>query len=119
MMLVKDADTRGFELTAVAEPLSGIAGKLLRNKVRKAIQNGKLSHLLDLRGLSELDSASLAVLIRVLRVVREAGGDVGLIVEQEKILRILSITALDRVFPVFRDEAAAERGLDIARAIPA
>jgi anti-sigma B factor antagonist len=119
MMLVRDADTREFELTAVAQALSGITGERLRNKIRKAVQNGKLAHVLDLRGLMELDSATLAALIRVLRLVRSAGGDVGLIVEQEKILRILSITALDRVFPIFRDEEAAERALEVGRAIPA
>jgi len=110
---------RILEINSVTQPLGGLAGERLLNKVRKALQCGKQSHLLDLRGLAELDSATLAVLIRVLRAARAAGGDLGLIVDQEKILRLLSITALDRVFPVFHDEAEAQRAIEISRAIPA
>jgi len=83
------------------------------------MRSGAQTHLLDLRPLAVLDSQTLAALIRVLRFVRESGGSVGLIVDQEHFLRILSITALDRIFPIFRDEAAAAAVLQLDTAIPA
>jgi anti-anti-sigma factor len=83
------------------------------------VQRGTRAHILDLRTLQELDSSTLATLIRILRHVRASDGSVGLIVDQEPFLKILSITALDRVFPVFRDEQSARDALAMADAIPA
>lgn len=58
----------------------------------------------DLRPLSNIDSATLAALIRSLRAVRQVGGTIGLIVNQPNILKVLSITGLDRIFPVYSTE---------------
>jgi anti-anti-sigma factor len=72
-----------------------------------------------MRALAELDSITLASLVRMLRIVRESGGSVALIVSQPNFLRVLSITGLDRVFPVFRDEYGALASLGMADVIPA
>jgi anti-sigma B factor antagonist len=74
---------------------------------------------MDLRGLVELDSPTLAALIRVMRLVREVGGSVALVVNQPNFLRILSITGLDRVFPVWPDEDAAVASLGLPDVVPA
>lgn len=94
-------------ITHVSEPLHDVAGKRLRNIIRDHVRRGNIDHLVDLRSLAELDSTTLGALIRGLRIAREVGGSVGLIVDQPKFLRVLSITALDRVFKVYRDENAA------------
>jgi anti-anti-sigma factor len=108
-----------IECTAVTEPLVGIAGERLRSNIRKLVQSGMRAHLLDLRSLRELDSSTLATLIRILRYARASDGSIGLIVDQEHFLKILSITALDRIFPIFRDEQSAREALEMADAIPA
>ena len=107
------------EVTAVGEALIGIAGDRLRSRIRKSLQNGKRKHLLDLRPLAELDSSTLATLIRILRYVRDADGSIGLIVDQESFLKILSLTALDRIFPIFRDERSALDTFEIPDTISA
>ena len=118
-MLNPSCRSRGIEVTPVSEALDSIAGERLRNRIRKHLHAGRRMHALDLRLLAELDSGTLAALIRVLRAVRDNGGSVGLIVNQERFLRILSITALDRVFPIFRDESMAAAMLASADSIPA
>ena len=60
------------EVTTVVEPLTGLAGERLRSKIRKLLSSGRRLHLLDLRSLAELDSSTLATLIRILRYVRDA-----------------------------------------------
>ena len=107
------------EYTVVAEPLSGIAGERLRSQIRKSLQSGAHTHIIDLRSLPTLDSYTLATLIRILRYVRASNGSIGLIVDQEPFLKILSITALDRVFPVFRDKETAMDSLKTIEDIPA
>lgn len=106
-------------VTSVSEPLHDIAAERLRNTIRDHVTSGRLDHLIDVRALAELDSRTLAALIRALRVVREVGGSVGLIVDQPNFLRVLSITGLDRVFPVYKDERDAFAALEANRLIPA
>ncbi len=106
-------------VTQVAEPLHDLAGERLRSAVREHVRRGRRIHVFDIRTLPELDSVTLGSLIRVLRVVREAGGSVALIVDQPNFLRVLSITGLDRVFPVFSDEASALASFGMAAAVPA
>jgi anti-anti-sigma factor len=108
-----------FEVTRIERSLDRVGVERLRSRIRTSMRSGAQTHLLDLRPLAVLDSQTLAALIRVLRFVRESGGSVGLIVDQEHFLRILSITALDRIFPIFRDEAAAAAVLQLDTAIPA
>lgn len=56
--------------------------------------------MLDLDRLPVLDNPALRGLILILRRARGAGGTVGLRVTRPEHLRVLRITALDRVFEV-------------------
>ena len=106
-------------ITRVSEALHDVAGERLRRTIASHVRQGRLAHLVDLRKLAELDSRSLATLIRALRVARDAGGSVGLIVDQPHFARILSITSLDRVFPVYKNEADATAALRSSDVVPA
>jgi anti-sigma B factor antagonist len=106
-------------ITRVSEPLHDVAAGRLRRTIGKHVNEGRRAHLIDLRELPELDSHSLAALIRSLRVARDVGGSVGLIVDQPNFLRILSITGLDRVFPVYENEADAAASLAPPHLVPA
>jgi anti-anti-sigma factor len=89
------------------------------SSIGKHVSAGRYAHLIDLRSLAELDSRSLAALIRALRVARDVGGSVGLITDQPQFARILSITGLDRVFPVYKNEAEATAALTQRDVVPA
>jgi anti-sigma B factor antagonist len=100
-------------LTKVALPLDQVGGLRFREQIRDLVAQGMLAHCLDLRGLTELDSLTLAALIQALRSVREAGGTVSLLVDRPQIVHILTVTGLNRVFQVHGSEAearAAQRG---------
>jgi len=109
----------GVTITRVSEALHDVAAERLRRTIGKYVKEGRYSHLIDLRSLAELDSRSLAALIRALRVARDVGGSVGLIVDQPGFARILSITGLDRVFPVYKTEADATAALARHDVVPA
>src|SRR4029077_1632990 len=106
-------------ITRVTEALHDVAAERLRRAIGKHVSAGRYAHLIDLRSLAELDSRSLAALIRALRVARDVGGSVGLIVDQPQFARILSITGLDRVFPVYKNEADATAALTRRDVVPA
>lgn len=109
----------GLVITPVSDLLDEVSGRRLRTAARDAAEQGELVQAVDLRPLAHIDSPTLAALIRVLRAVREIGGSIGLIVEQPNILRVLSITGLDRIFPVYRNETDAQADAHASWTIPA
>lgn len=74
-----------------------------------AVRAGKPQLIVDLRGVSFLDSMMLAVLIRGLSEVLEAGGHLALIRPNTTVWRVFVLTGLSHTFPAFArlDEALA------------
>ncbi len=74
-----------------------------------ASHGGRL--VLDLAGVDFIDSTALGVLVQAERRVRERGGRIALVTTDPNIVRVLQITALDRLFPVYATRAAASTAL--------
>jgi anti-sigma B factor antagonist len=55
----------------------------------------------DLGKVPFIDSSGLGVLVGALRRVRESGGEMRLVSNHEAVVKILRITGLDRVFPLY------------------
>jgi anti-sigma B factor antagonist len=73
----------------------------LRTRLRDLIDQGSLALLIDLEGVGFMDSTGLGVLVGALKHVREREGRIALVVTRPPLLRILRITGLDQVFPLF------------------
>jgi anti-sigma B factor antagonist len=69
--------------------------------------------IVDLAGLEFIDSSGVAALARGRKLARHAGGDLLLAAPQHQVLRVLTLTRLIDVFPVYAsvDEAARTAGL--------
>jgi anti-sigma B factor antagonist len=59
----------------------------------------------DLTGVTFLDSVALGVLVREAKRLRTAGGRCVLVADDPRILRVLEITGLERVFGIERSLA--------------
>ncbi|MBV8532090.1 MAG: STAS domain-containing protein [Candidatus Eremiobacteraeota bacterium] len=83
----------------------------VRAALTDATEKGTHHLIVDLTQLEFLDSTGLGVLIGAHRRAAEQGGSVRLIVNDGPIARLLSITGLIAVFPVYRslENARAER----------
>lgn len=69
------------------------------------------AHLVvDLTGVSFLDSTGLGVLVKGLKGAREAGGSLDLVVSSERIRRIFEITGLDASISIYDTLDAALAG---------
>lgn len=66
-------------------------------------------HMADLK---YIDSAGLGVLVGALKQAAARAGKIVLIQPSPFVTRILRVTALDKMFPVFADEAQARAGLN-------
>ncbi len=74
--------------------------------ILEALRDGAERVVLDLDSVAGLDSAALRELIKLLRLARSSGGDLALRSTRTNALRTLSVTGLDRVFPVLQPRAA-------------
>ena len=70
-------------------------------------QADDVSVLLDLTQVTFLDSTVLASIVGLLRRVREAGGELGVVLPRGSALRIFEITGLDSVLTTYPTRAAA------------
>ena len=81
----------------------------LREELSSLIDAESTDIVVDLTQVSFMDSTGLGVLVGALKKVRTLGGDLQLVISQEKILKVFRITALTQVFSIHAtvDEALA------------
>jgi anti-anti-sigma factor len=73
----------------------------IRAQIDSLISTGTLKIVVDLSETSFLDSAGLAVLVNLLKQLRQLGGDAKLVwPKKEEATRILRLTKFDRVFEI-------------------
>jgi len=91
--------------------LSGEADVYTSPRVKQEIvdllNSGTTKLVVDLTGVEYLDSTGLGVLIGGLKRAREREGDLKLICDNVRILRIFEITGLTKIFDIHRSEADA------------
>jgi anti-sigma B factor antagonist len=79
----------------------------LRDKVRSLIQQGHKKMLLDLGGVSYMDSSGLGELVHVYATMKNKGGVLKLVRLTRRISDLLTITKLVTVFETYDTEASA------------
>lgn len=81
----------------------------LKTSLIEQIEDGCTDLLVDLRGVSFIDSSGLGVLIGVLRRTKEGSGTIRLVCSRGNVMKVFRITGLDKVFPIFEslEEARA------------
>ena len=76
---------------------------LVREKLDEQIRKGRNDLVLDLTDVTFLDSTGLGVLVGRLKHARSTGGSLVLFGADARVLRVFSITGLDKVFEMFPD----------------
>ena len=72
----------------------------LRESLQRVIAQGESTIILDLLGVTFLDSTALGVLVGALKRCREAGRELHLVVADPRIMKIFEITGLTSVFTI-------------------
>lgn len=70
---------------------------LLRQSVAAEVEGGKSRVVLDLAGVSFVDSSGLGAIVGGLKSARQAGGDLRIAAAGEQVRTVLDLTNLDRV----------------------
>ena len=78
----------------------------LRASVRQFVDQGERRIVLNLAGVSYMDSGGLGQLVTAYTTVMNAGGQLRLLSPGERVRYLLEITKLNTVFTVLENEAA-------------
>lgn len=73
----------------------------LDSEITALLEQGTSRLVVDLTGVSFLDSTGLGVLVKGLKTARDAGGSMQLVVTSDRIRKIFDITGLDASLPLF------------------
>lgn len=104
------SDARGeVTIVHVGGEIDVYTAPVLRERLDEHISEGRHQLVVDLEGVTFMDSTGLGVLVGRLKLVRVKGGTLRLACSSERILKVFSITGLDKVFQIFPsvDEALA------------
>lgn len=99
-----------FHVEALADstpPVITVSGEIdvatapqLREALHGVIARGEATVVLDLLGVTFLDSTALGVLVGALKRCRELGGELHVVVADPRIVKIFEITGLTSVFSI-------------------
>ena len=91
----------GVTVIAPTGRLDVAGAPALKNAVSEAVKNGQPRLVIDLEGVSFVDSTGLGSVIAALKQVRTSKGDLRLAAPNQQVRVVLELTTLDRVFPYF------------------
>ena len=84
----------------VAGEIDVYTAPTLREELAGLVDAEKTDIVVDLTDVSFMDSTGLGVLVGALKKVRTLGGELRLVIDQEKVLKVFRITALTQVFDI-------------------
>jgi anti-sigma B factor antagonist len=89
-------------LVAVTGELDLYSAEQVQRALAEAIDDAAHSVVVDLMGVSFMDSAGMSVLISAAKALRSSGGKLVIAADDRRILRVLEITGLERKIHVER-----------------
>lgn len=91
----------GVTVVAPTGRLDVAGAPALKDAISEALKNGKPRVVLDLEGVSFVDSTGLGSVIAALKQIRSSQGDLRLAAPNQQVRVVLELTTLDRVFPYY------------------
>jgi anti-sigma B factor antagonist len=79
----------------------------VRSAMLELFEAGCTSLIVDLSNVDYLDSSGLGVLVAGLKRAREHGGEVHIVTSKVRIMRVLEVTGLDKIFSISSTAAEA------------
>jgi len=98
---IEDEEIDGVPVVSASGEIDVATAPPLRDRLQALAASGKATVVVNLLGVTFLDSTALGVLVGALKRCREAGGDLPLVIEEPRILKVFEITGLTGVFPIF------------------
>jgi anti-sigma B factor antagonist len=91
----------GATVVAPTGRLDVAGAPALKDAISEALKNGQAKVVLDMEGVSFVDSTGLGSVIAALKQIRSSQGDLRLAAPNQQVRVVLELTTLDRVFPYY------------------
>jgi anti-sigma B factor antagonist len=91
----------GVTVVAPTGRLDVAGAPALKDAISEAVKNGQPRVVLDMEGVSFVDSTGLGSVIAALKQIRGSQGDLRLAAPNQQVRVVLELTTLDRVFPYY------------------
>ncbi len=89
---------------------------MLREVVTGLVENGNKRILLNLQGVEYVDSGGLGELVRTHTTLQKEGGQLKMVNVNQRVQELLSVTRLNKVFDVYKDEGSAVHSFELLAA---
>ena len=96
-----------IQLLSVSGELDMASSGELRRLVERALHAGRNCVVIDLNGVTHMDSSALAALITGHQLIQVRGGRLALVISTESLRRTLEVRGLDRLFVIKPDRESA------------
>lgn len=107
-MKVSTRNAAGVEIIALQGKITiGAGDSQLRETITSALDGGKQKLLLDMGGVTTIDSSGIGELVGAYTTVTNRGGKLKLLHLPGKVQDLLQVTQLITVFEVYEDENQA------------
>jgi anti-anti-sigma factor len=107
MSVPTKASGDGLILSPREALVAGGAAEEFEKRVQDLFKAGYRNLVTDLRGVTQLDSAGIRALVRGLTTSQRLGGSFRLVAPSEEVKKVLQLSRMDSVFPVFDSVAPA------------
>jgi anti-sigma B factor antagonist len=97
---INETEHGGVPVVAVTGEIDVATAPQLRDRLLAQTAAGKSTIIVDLLGVTFLDSTALGVMVGGLKRCRESGGDLRLLIVEPRILKVFEITGLTDVFSI-------------------
>lgn len=97
---VSTEDVGGRTVVRAVGEVDVASGDRLRDALARAVTDGRKDLVVDLTGITFMDSTGLGILVGALKRVRLAGGTLELVISSERLLKVFRITGLTGLFTI-------------------
>ncbi|MEO8744034.1 MAG: STAS domain-containing protein [Candidatus Dormiibacterota bacterium] len=101
----------GVAVVAPTGRLDVAGAPTFKEAIGEALKNGQSKVVIDMEGVSFVDSTGLGSVIAALKQVRSSQGELRLAAPNQQVRVVLELTTLDRVFPYYASVEDALTGL--------
>jgi anti-anti-sigma factor len=91
----------GATVVAPTGRLDVAGAPALKDAISEALKSGQAKVVIDMEGVSFVDSTGLGSVIAALKQIRSSQGDLRLAAPNQQVRVVLELTTLDRVFPYY------------------
>ncbi len=99
-LVLESRTASGWSVLEVKGEVDLYTSPQLKDKVTEMIEHGQSRLIIDLTDVGFMDSSGLGVLVTALKRARERDGSLALVCPEGSVHKVLTITGLDRVFPI-------------------